>query len=200
MRWLTLFNECGISINEPFSEDQILQYAEMFGTKVEPEQVLLHLGWDEEEEPYRHNSLHAFNLDTEYIDNDDSYAVIIERIAGMTGGALVVKNVKSSLDMPDGEAKGHAHIEFDCNGQHVEINISQDSDWCDEAVLHCMAALLNASGATKCIFATPSDDQTITMACTERACLERLKQAGLHAEVWNDRLPMTGVSVMPEAR
>ena len=173
---LSILEECGIKLAEPFTVDYLLKsYSRADYEKAGFEKLLVGLGTTEEQEPYRNLCVNLWHFDTECIEDDGDYKKIAERMAEMTKGSLRFENVRDSVDIE----KEKASLSFSFNGQDIKINCKVEDDWVDTAVFNQFVNLLKQADPSKVYIYYDLGGQDCIIGCVTKKELKRLNDYGI---------------------
>jgi len=140
--------------------------------------ALVGLGMTEERPPWRLHSVNTWHFDTECIEDNGAYVRIAERMAEMTQGSLVLKNIRDRVDI---EA-GIATLDFEHAGQPVHIDLEVNDDWVDPALFSHFIRLLAISDPAKLYLHHGTAGQDCILACVTREQFAALRKAGVSFE------------------
>jgi len=175
-RKLEILAECGLSLAPPFRVENLPeswprpQFEEPGFTM-----TLVGLGMTEERPPWRNHSENVWHLDTECIEDTDSYVRIAERMAELTQGSLVIRDARDQVDLEAGTAS----LDFEHSGKPVHIDFKVNDDWVDPAVFSHFVRLLALSDPSKLFLYHDTGGQDCIIACVTRDQFAALTKAGV---------------------
>jgi hypothetical protein len=179
-RKLEILAECGLSLASPFTAQDLLESwpREEF-EKPGFALALVGLGMTEERPPWRNHSVNVYHFDTECIEDNGSYVQIVQRMAELTQGSLVIENARDEVNL---EA-GIANLDFEHFGKPVHMDFKVNDDWVDPAVLSQCVPMLALSDPSKVFLYHDTRGQDCVIACVTRDQFAALKQAGVNFEL-----------------
>jgi hypothetical protein len=142
----------------------------------------------EEQALYQISNL--FYFDTECIEDEGSYAGIIQYLARITEGDLQVEKISDHVNGP-----GKASLSFTANGQQVKVKFTQKDDWYNDKVTQCLAALIHDAGAGKQFHYIETDGQDELIAYITSQDASKLQALGLRLSRHNTKLPQPYIAV-----
>ncbi|HTB96535.1 MAG TPA: hypothetical protein VK716_05970 [Terracidiphilus sp.] len=178
-RKLEILAACGLNLLSPFTAEDLLQsWPRANFERPGFTMTLVGLGMTEERPPWRKHSVNVWHFDTEYIEDTGSYVRIAQRMAEMTQGSLVLKNVRDQVDLESGVA----NLDFEHNDKPVHIDFHVNDDWVDPAALSFFVRLLAQSDPSKIFLYHDTHGQDCVIACVTRDQFSALKKAGVNFE------------------
>ena len=102
-------------------------------------------------------------LDTECVSGNGSYVNILTPMTQMTRGAVLLTDVRDSLDDP----KAGAWVQFRLNGRTTRWAVDRAAEWIDPVILARLAALLaQQTTAIQYVFCSPGGQTALIACCT----------------------------------
>ncbi|MCL2825906.1 MAG: hypothetical protein FWD72_00700, partial [Eggerthellaceae bacterium] len=113
-------------------------------------------------------------LDTECIDDEDSYPFIIRRLAQMAKGALGLQRIECVFD----EDEQAALVSMSIKGVQREFQAELNGDWLDTGILVWANSLLDELHGPngKRFFVIPPDDQSLVVLFTDEPSYQALME------------------------
>lgn len=153
--------ECGIRLRQGVTVSNLLERFDRKFYEAGPYKRLLPiLG-----EPFMRGRLSddILLLDTECVSGNGSYVNIVTPMTRMTRGAVLLTDVRDSLD----DAKAGSWVQFRLNGRTTRWAVDRDAEWIDPVILARLAALLaQRTKAIQYVFCSPGGQTALIACCT----------------------------------
>jgi len=173
--------QSGLELAEPFTvEDLLTSWPRKLFEERGYDFLIGTLGDTEEREPWRQRCASYFTFDSECIENEDDYTKILQQIAAMTKGDMVLSDFSEQVPIGGGKAS----LKFSCNGKPVTIEFLQDNDWFNEQVLDQVLMLLQTTDSKRVFFMRDTGDQTVEIGCLFPEQIEKLNALGMAFELY----------------
>ncbi|MBN1763987.1 MAG: hypothetical protein JW860_01915 [Sedimentisphaerales bacterium] len=167
---------CGLRLAEPFTVDDLLtswnrEDYEGAGFNL----VLVGLGMTEEQEPWRNHCVNLWHFDTECIQDHGDYKRIVERMAEMTQGSLLLENIQDYVDVEEGKA----WFSFSCQGKEIKVDCKVEDDWVDGSIFATFIDLLNTTDPSMIYVYYDLGGQDCIIGCVSKENLKVLQENGI---------------------
>lgn len=181
---LQVLQGCGIRLLPGITAEHLLASSDKMDYENEPYlHLLIVMGGEQEEEPYRPLSANIWHLDTECIEDHGSYAVIARRMRDLADGALPLEEISDYIDLEEGEA----WLSFKLKGKCIKWEAVVKDDWIDPKILTSFVQLLTRQTMTvlwpfgrKRFTYLDLKGQDCLLGCSSAGQLKKLrKQTGL---------------------
>lgn len=163
---------CGISLSSGLDKSILLSEYKPEDFKEEPYLLLLiTLGEERGEAPYKPISMNIWHFDTECIEGPGSYVRIAERLKDLATGDLPIQEIKDDVD----DQKGKAWLAFKLDGRKYKLELRVEDDWVDTQVFSVFDSLLRRRGTDKRYTYLNLGGQDCLVGCSTTEELEKLR-------------------------
>lgn len=181
---------CGIKLAEPFTVEDLVELDSREALDKDGYWALLGLlGGTEQKEPWRQMCDSFYVFDIKCIENASSYTEVLECLAAITKGDMVLSDIHENVATGTG---GPSSISFLCNGRKISISFEQDWKYFSEHVLDYVLKLLSTTSSKRQYFFADLEDQCVFIGCLLPEQIEQLRQLGLSVTVFKDRFYSDG--------
>lgn len=132
--------------------------------------LLFSLGGEREvDNTWKPLSEEVYSFDTECVEDDDSYQIVLERLVALTKGEVEISDISSMVNHEDGTSS----LSFRYKDNNYQWDLDYEDDWFDHAVISKINGLLKETNSTKYFYAC-SPDQTLTVIYAARSIVDEL--------------------------
>lgn len=176
---LAALEQCGLRLAPPFTVGDLLKIADRSEyQKPGWDMVLVGLGMEEEQDPYRPYCRNLWDFDTECIEDHGDYARIARRMSDMAGESLPLEDIRDFVDI-DGN---QAWVSFKLGDRDIRIDCRVDDDWVDPDLFAKFDELLEQSDPSKLFIYYDLRGQDLVIGCVSKAQLNQLRALGVDFE------------------
>ncbi len=173
---LEVLARCGLKLTDPFTVNDLLtSWSREEYEKAGFELVLVGLGMTEEQEPWRNHSVNLWHFDAECIEGHGDYKRIVEHMAEMTQGSVILENIQDYVDWE----KEEAWFSFSFQGKEIKVDCVVNDDWVDVSIFDTFIELLNTADPSNIYIYYDLGGQDCIIGCVSKENLKALKKNGI---------------------